>query len=105
MNEKYTCAIKKTLFKLFFLFKFEQFNKQIRWKALFFENETGSLFNYGLQTRKCPPQHKDLVEFKYYFQKMISNVQFRRVNNDFQSSLRNDIRSIQSSKKTIYVRR
>ena len=32
-------------------------------------------------------------------QKMISNVQFKRVNNDFQNRLKNDIRSIQSSKK------
>ena len=30
---------------------------------------------------------------------MISNVQFRRVNNDFQKRLKNDIRSIQSPKK------
>ena len=30
---------------------------------------------------------------------MISNVQFRRVKNDFQNRLKNDIRSIQSSKK------
>ena len=30
---------------------------------------------------------------------MISKVQFRRVNNDFQKRLRNDIRSIHSSKK------
>ena len=31
--------------------------------------------------------------------KMISNVQLRRVKNDFQNRLKNDIRSIQSSKK------
>ena len=33
---------------------------------------------------------------------MISNVQFRRVKNDFQSRLKNDIRSIQSSKKVFF---
>ena len=39
------------------------------------------------------------MESEEDLQKMISNVQFRRVNNDFQNRLKNDIRSIQSSKK------
>ena len=34
---------------------------------------------------------------------MISSVQFRRVQNDFQSRLKNDIRSIQSSKKVFFL--
>ena len=39
------------------------------------------------------------MEFEDDLQKMILNVQFRRVKNDFQNRLKNDIRSIQSSKK------
>ena len=39
-------------------------------------------------------QHKDLMEFENDLQKMISKVQFGRVNNDFQKRLKNDIRSI-----------
>ena len=65
--------------------------KRIRWKALFFGNETESTFNYGLKTRKCQPQHKDLMEVEDNLQKMILNVQFRSVNNDFQNRLKNDI--------------
>ena len=38
------------------------------------------------------------MEFKDVLQNMISNVQFRRVNNEFQKRLKNDIRSIQSLK-------
>ena len=71
----------------------------MRRKALFFENESESTLKYGFKTRKCQPQHKDLMEFEDDLQKMISNVQFRRVKNDFQNRLKNDIRSIQSSKK------
>ena len=39
------------------------------------------------------------MEFEDDLQKMISNVQFRRVKNDFRNRLKNDVRSIQSSKK------
>ena len=63
------------------------------------ENESEITFNYGFKTHKCPPQDKDLMEFEDDLQKMISNVQFRRVNNDFQKRLKNDIRSVPSSKK------
>ena len=51
------------------------------------------------KTCKCPPQHKNLMEFEDDLRRMISNVQFRRANNDSQNRLKNDIRSIQSSKK------
>ena len=73
--------------------------KRMRWKVLFFENESESTFNYGFNTRECPPQHKDLMEFEDDLQKIISNVQFRRVKNYFQYRRKNDIRSIHSSKK------
>ena len=66
---------------------------------LFFENESESTFKYGFKTRKCPPQNNGLMEFEDDLQKMISNVWFRRVKNDFQERLKNDIRSIHSSKK------
>ena len=52
------------------------------------ENESEITFNYGFKTHKCPPQDKDLMEFEDDLQKMISNVQFRRVKNDFKTDLR-----------------
>ena len=64
-----------------------------------FENESESTFNYGFKTRKCPLQYKDLIEFEDDLQKMISKIQFRRVNSNFQNRLKNDIRSVPSSKK------
>ena len=66
-------------------------------------NQSESSFKYGLKRRKCPLQHKDLMEFEDDLQKMISNVQFRRVKNDYQNRLKNDIRSIQSSKKHLFL--
>ena len=64
-----------------------------------FENESESALNYGFKTRKCPPQYKDLMEFECDLQKLISNMQFRRGSNNFQNRLKNDIRSVLSSKK------
>ena len=57
-----------------------------------FENEAERTFNHGFKTCKFPPRHKDLMGFEYDFQKRISNIQFRRVNNDFQKRLKSDIK-------------
>ena len=89
--------LKKLYFKIL-IDKVELLIKRMRWKALIFENEFESTFIYGFKTRKCPPQHKDLMEFEDDLQKMMSKVQFRKVNIDFQNRLKNDIRSIHSSK-------
>ena len=77
----------KRLYLKILIDKVELLINRMRWKALFFEYESENTFNYGSKTHKCPPT------------KMISNVQLRRVNNDFQNKLKNDIRSIQSIKK------
>ena len=87
----------KKLYLKMLIDKVELLVKRMRWKALFFENESESIFNYGFKTNKCPPQKKDLMEFEDDLQKKISIVQFRKVNNDFQNRLKNDIRSIQLS--------
>ena len=89
----------KKLYLKVLIDKVEILIKRMRRKALFFENESESTFKCGFKTRKCPPQHKDLMEFEDDLQKMISNVQFRTVKNNFQNRLKNDIRSTQSSKK------
>ena len=89
----------KKLYLKILIDKVELLIKQIRWKALFFENESESTFNYCFKTRKCPPQHKDLMEFEDDLQKILSSMQFRRVNNDFENRLKNNIRLIHSPKK------
>ena len=93
----------KKLYLKILIDKIELLVKRMRSKALFFQNESESTFKYGFKTRKCPPQHKDAMEFEDDLQKMISNVQFRRVKNNFQNRLKNDIKSIQSSKKVYIV--
>ena len=79
--------MKETFLKIL-IDKVELLIKRMRWKTLFFENESQSSFRYGFKTSKCPPQHKDLMEFKDNLQKIISNMQFRRVKMIFKTDLR-----------------
>ena len=46
---------------------------------------------------KCPPLVKELVPFENDMIDMIKNTEFKSVNNEFQSNLRNDIREIRRS--------
>ena len=92
-------VLSKKLYLEILIDKVELLIKRMRWKAPFFENESESTSKHGFKTCKCPPQHKDLMKFENDFQKMISNLHFRRVKNNFQNRLKNDTRSIQSSKK------
>ena len=64
----------KKLYLKILIDKVELLVKRMRWKALLFENESESTFKYGFKTRKCPHQHKDLMEFEEDLQKMIPNV-------------------------------
>ena len=78
----------KKLYLKILIDKVELLIKRMQWKALFFENESESTFKYGFKTRKCPPQHKELMEFEDNLQKMISNVEFGRVKMIFKTDLR-----------------
>ena len=55
--------MKETFLKIL-IDKVELLIKRMRWKTLFFENESESTFKYGFKTRKCPPQDNDLIEFE-----------------------------------------
>ena len=71
----------------------------MRWKALAFLGKLkgSEKDNYGFKTAKCPSSVKKLVPFENDMMDMIKNLEFKRVNNEFQSNLRNDIRQIRES--------
>ena len=50
--------------------------------------------NYSFKTVKCPSSVKELVHFESDKMDMIKNLDFKIVNNKFQSNLRNDIKQI-----------
>ena len=53
--------------------------------------------NYGFKTVECPSSDKELVSFENDMMDMIKDLEFKRVNDEFQSILRNDIRQIRRS--------
>ena len=52
--------------------------------------------NYSFKTVKCPSSVKELVPFENEMMDMIKKLEFKRVNNEFQSNLRTDIRQIRT---------
>ena len=86
-------------YKLKLITKTENFLKRLLWKALAFlgKLKSSDKDNYGFKTVKCPSSVKELVPFENDMMDMIKNLEFKRVNNEFQSNLRNDIRQIRRS--------
>ena len=83
-------------YKLKLIMKTENFLKRMRWKALAFlgKLKSSDKDNYGFKTVKCPSSVKELVPFENDMMDMIKDLEFKRVKNEFQSKLRNDIRQI-----------
>ena len=79
--------------------KTENFLKRMRWKALVFLGKLkgSGKENYGFKTAKYPSSVKEIVLFENNMMDMIKNLEFKRVYNEFQSNLRNDIRQIRES--------
>ena len=93
--------------------KVENVIKRMRWKAFFFErneNEDQDELNdeqnnqdhkYGFKSRKCPPQIEDMEKFEDDLLEMVKNIKFRKVHDEFQDSLREDIKRINNSTKAL----
>ena len=56
---------------------------------------------YGFRSRKCPPVVAELKDFEIDLWKLINNIEFRHVRNDFQDKLKQDIRDIKLSGKLV----
>ena len=68
----------------------------MRWKASVFlgKLKSNDKDNHGFKTAKCPSSVNELVPFINDMTDTIKNLKFKRVNNEFQSNLRNDTRQI-----------
>ena len=66
----------------------------MRWKALEFLGKLHSSdeIMYGFKSRNRPPIVHELENFENELLFMIKNIQFRKVNNSFQSQLNEDIK-------------
>ncbi len=78
----------------------------MRWKATFFlsrseEDEPINIENYGLKSEKCPPVVKELLQFEQELLQIAKDVKFRKMRSNFQTRLKEDVRKIRNSDKTM----
>ena len=59
-------------------------------------------FSFGLKSGRGPPKIKDLIQFDDNLVKIEKELKFRKVNNDFQKMLCEDVNKVQTSKKTLH---
>ena len=74
--------------------KVELLIKRMRWKAHLYENSglnTSNPLNYIFKSRKCPPQHKNLIQFENNLLELMKSVKFKKVKNKFLHQLHKDI--------------
>ena len=86
----------------------ESFLKRMRWRAFLFlhSGDDGSSDcddNFGLRSRKSPPLVEELKAFEDDMGKMIQNISFKTVRDDFQDMLKRDVAKIKSS-QSVFVR-
>ena len=83
--------------------KIEKVIKRMRWKTLEFlgklDNDDNNRETYGFKSTKCPPVVPELSQFENHLMYLVKNLEFRKVNNEFQNKLNNDINQIKTSDK------
>ena len=111
-NRKYDNSMKniplrpEKLYKTILIENVELLIKRMRWKAHLYENSglnTSNPLNYIFKSRKCPPQHNDLIQFENDFLELIKRVKFKKVKNKFLDQLHKDILSIKNLKKFSFL--
>ena len=83
--------------------------KRMRWRAFHYltsgKDDHGDCYdeeNYGLRSRRNPPHVEELEPFERDMEKLVGNVSFRKINDNFQNNLRKDINRIKSS-ESVFV--
>ena len=84
--------------------KVENFLSRLRWKMFFITNPPNNSTHkdtYGIKTNNSCPQMKELKPFEDDLLELISNIQFKPCQNNFQNQLRKDCSLIKNSKDII----
>ena len=79
------------------------FITKLHLKTIYCNSKTNdnSTERYGLKTSKCPKQVKELVPFENDLVDMLKVIKFWKVKNQFLTKLKNDIKTVKQSKKTL----
>ena len=86
--------------------KVESFINRIRWKAFYYDGNHASSNDekeekFGFRTGNSPPNIPALSKFESDMHDLIQNVKFRKVDNEFQKTLKQDVSTIRNSDKVI----
>ena len=75
----------------------------MRWKVSEFLGKLDSNRNknetYGFKSLNCPPAVEEMAQFENDLLLLIKNLEFKKVRNEFQMRLRDDIKEIEASNK------
>ena len=89
-------------YKIMLVSKIEKVINRMRWKTLVFLGKLDNDNNretFGFKSTKCPPAVPELSQFENDLMYLVKNIEFRKVNNEFQNKLNNDINEIKNSTK------
>lgn len=84
--------------------KIEDVIARIRWKTYFFlngESNTKEKNNYGFKSQKTPPRNKLLENFEQDLLDIINKIKFRRITDNFQKKLADEVKEIKNSKQIL----
>ena len=88
--------------RLEFLHSIHNFSKRMKWRAFFFLNPDitpNSKETFNLNTSSVPPYIKELKPFLDGLCDIAKNLKFRKVNNQFLDTLKDDLKNINSEDK------
>ena len=85
--------------------KVESFITRLRWKAYFFEKpdqcNSNNSTNFGFESNVTPPQSEKLTPFEDGLYDMVWSIKFKSVRNNFQSTLKEALNKIKSSRNLL----
>ena len=83
--------------------KIEKVIKRMQWNILEFlgklDSNSSKNETYDFKSLKCPPAVEEIAQFENDLSLLIKNLEFKKVHNDFQMSLCDDIKEIKASNK------
>ena len=78
--------------------------KRMRWKAIHFSsngNNDSKMEWYGLKFLSSPRPVKEVCPFESRLISLVKNIKFRKVRNNFEDRLQQDLRRMKASNKTM----
>ena len=90
-------------YKLQFLDSIHKLDTRMRWRALHFLNPMNkqSKETYNFNTTNAPPVIRELKSFQDGIANMAKNLKFKKVTNNFQKTLKDDLKSIKRGDEII----